>query len=127
MSEPATQKLYSSIAEVITRARNQVVRSVNTAMVEAYWNIGRLIVEEEQQGGARAEYAAGLLDVLAEKLSREFGRGSMKAICAECACFTAIFQFVPHCGTNWRAPEPWNKSRFTPHSSGIPENRRKIR
>ncbi len=75
MREPASLKLYSSIVEVITKARTQVARSVNSVMVEAYWHIGRLIVEEEQQGAQRAEYAAGLLDALAEQLCKEFGAG----------------------------------------------------
>ncbi|MBN1759918.1 MAG: DUF1016 family protein [Chitinispirillaceae bacterium] len=75
MSEPVTMKLYVSIAEVISRARTEVVRSVNTIMVEAYWHIGRLIVEEEQQGAQRAEYATGLLEILSERLCKEFGAG----------------------------------------------------
>jgi predicted nuclease of restriction endonuclease-like (RecB) superfamily len=48
-------------------------------MVETYWNLGRLIFEEEQQGNARAEYAAYLIPTLARRLTQEFGRGYGKA------------------------------------------------
>ena len=44
-------------------------------MVEAYWNIGRRIVEEEQQGSQRAEYGEGLIKELSKQLTGEFGKG----------------------------------------------------
>lgn len=44
-------------------------------MLEAYWNLGRLIFEEEQKGSARAEYAAYLIRDLARRLTQEYGRG----------------------------------------------------
>ncbi|MCP5108385.1 MAG: DUF1016 domain-containing protein [bacterium] len=49
-------KLYENIRRIIEQARKKVYRTVNFAMVEAYWNIGRLIVENEQKGRKRAEY-----------------------------------------------------------------------
>lgn len=48
--------LYQALRTVIHSARTQAYRSVNRAMVEAYWHIGRLIVEEEQAGRSRAGY-----------------------------------------------------------------------
>jgi predicted nuclease of restriction endonuclease-like (RecB) superfamily len=51
------------------------VQQVNVTMVLAYWQIGKYIVEEEQQGQHRAEYGKELLQTLAEKLSKEFGTG----------------------------------------------------
>ncbi len=47
---------YSRISEVLNIARNKVVRTVNATMVETYFEIGKLIVEEEQSGNERAEY-----------------------------------------------------------------------
>jgi hypothetical protein len=44
-------------------------------LVEAYWNIGRLIVEEEQKGKRRAEYGSYLITELASRLSKDFGKG----------------------------------------------------
>ena len=74
---PAQQPdaLYASIAEVLQAARMQVRQSVNSAMVQAYWQVGRLIVEDEQQGQARAEYGKAQLSRLADKLTAEFGKG----------------------------------------------------
>lgn len=67
--------LYTSIAEVLQVARMQVRQSVNSAMVQAYWQVGRLIVEDEQQGQTRAEYGKAQLSRLADKLTADFGKG----------------------------------------------------
>lgn len=71
----ARQDFYLSVAEVLRAARANAYRAVNVAMVEAYWNVGRMIVEEEQQGRERAEYGAGLIRELAIRLTEEFGSG----------------------------------------------------
>ena len=69
------QTFYDSIRTVLDNARTNAYRAVNFAMVEAYWQIGRLIVEEEQQGNSRAEYGSGLLKYLAQRLTADFGKG----------------------------------------------------
>lgn len=51
-----TNNLLGEISTLIEQARQQVQRSVNTAMVHTYWHIGRLIIEDEQQGESRAAY-----------------------------------------------------------------------
>jgi len=48
---------------------------VNAAMVEAYWHVGRLIVENEQKGRRRAAYGEAVLDDLSRRLTADFGRG----------------------------------------------------
>jgi predicted nuclease of restriction endonuclease-like (RecB) superfamily len=67
--------LYASIVHILQNAQAQVRQSVNSAMVQAYWQVGRLIVEDEQQGQARAEYGKAQLSQLAEKLTTNFGKG----------------------------------------------------
>jgi predicted nuclease of restriction endonuclease-like (RecB) superfamily len=67
--------LYQNIRDIIHEARQNAYRAVNFAMVQAYWNIGRLIVEEEQKGRERAEYGTHLIQNLARKLTTEFGKG----------------------------------------------------
>lgn len=67
--------LYERIARIIEEARTLISRTVNTAMVHAYWLIGREIVEVEQQGRARAGYGDELIKQLAGKLTQQFGRG----------------------------------------------------
>ena len=67
--------LKAQIGELLTQGRRQAVKSVNTILVQTYWQIGRHIVEFEQQGQDRAEYGAGLIDRLARDLTLEYGRG----------------------------------------------------
>lgn len=69
------QPLVNEVRSIIDDARNQAVRSVNFARVQMYWNIGRRIVEEEQQGKERAEYGAFLIKNLAKALEPEYGSG----------------------------------------------------
>ncbi len=67
--------LLQSIREVVQQARTRVQRQVNTAMVQTYWHIGRLIIEHEQQGERRAAYGKQQLDRLSAQLTEEFGKG----------------------------------------------------
>jgi predicted nuclease of restriction endonuclease-like (RecB) superfamily len=66
---------YKSIKTVLEEARSTVYRTVNFAMVQAYWHIGRIIVEQEQKGKERAEYGKALIKELSIKLTKDFGRG----------------------------------------------------
>lgn len=68
-------KAYKDIQTILEKARSKSFKAVNTAMVQAYWHIGKVIVEEEQRGKQRAEYGKALLEGLSEKLSREYGEG----------------------------------------------------
>ncbi len=70
-----TKNLYGDIKQILEKARSTAFRTVNFLMVEAYWNIGRLIVEEEQKGKKRAEYGKYLIKELSERLTKDFGRG----------------------------------------------------
>lgn len=69
------EKLYEEIKQIIEGSRDRVYRTANFEMVKAYWNIGRLIVEEEQQGRERAEYGKDLIRQLSKKLTSGFGKG----------------------------------------------------
>jgi len=74
--EPQSEeRLYERIAAILEEARSRVARSINTAMVQAYWLIGREIIEVEQQGAERAAYGEQLLEKLAQRLTKRFGRG----------------------------------------------------
>ncbi len=64
-----------SVRTLIIEARKKAYRSINFIQVQTYWDIGRLIVEEEQKGEERAEYGKYLLKGLSEKLTEEFGKG----------------------------------------------------
>jgi predicted nuclease of restriction endonuclease-like (RecB) superfamily/23S rRNA pseudoU1915 N3-methylase RlmH len=67
--------LFSQVVELLQNARQQVLRTVNSTMVYTYFEIGRMIVEEEQKGKDRAEYGKQLLKGLSEQLTNEFGKG----------------------------------------------------
>jgi hypothetical protein len=67
--------LYGQIRSVLQQARQHSWRQVNQAMVQAYWQVGRLIVEHEQGGEQRAAYGARQLQGLARRLTAEFGPG----------------------------------------------------
>ena len=67
--------LGEKIEHLIEEARKRTVTAVNTAMVYTYYEIGRMIVEDEQQGEQRAEYGATMLKKVAERLTRKFGKG----------------------------------------------------
>ena len=69
------EALYREIRAVLEEARSAAYRAVNAAMVEAYWHVGRLIVEHEQGGRRRAVYGEALLEDLSRRLTAEFGRG----------------------------------------------------
>ncbi len=66
---------YNKIAELLKNARIKVVHTVNKTMVRTYFEIGRMIVVEEQKGKERAEYGKQLIKELSQKLTREFGKG----------------------------------------------------
>ena len=63
------------IKEILQNARQKAYNTVNSIMVEAYWKIGRRIVEEEQLGKERAEYGKEIIKNLSEELTKEFGKG----------------------------------------------------
>ncbi|MEA2604652.1 MAG: hypothetical protein QOF89_5644 [Acidobacteriota bacterium] len=71
----AAAALYESIRQVLDQARASAYRAVNFAMVQAYWQVGRLIVEHEQGGRKRANYGDALLEELSRRLTQDLGRG----------------------------------------------------
>ena len=70
-----SESLYSEIRALIETARESIVKSVNWAMVITHWEIGRRIVEEEQNGQERAIYGNFLIVNLSKQLTDEFGKG----------------------------------------------------
>ena len=67
-------QIYGQIKEILINARERAYSAVNFAMVEAYWLIGKQIVEA-QDGNERAEYGTQLLKFLSEQLTHDFGKG----------------------------------------------------
>lgn len=65
----------NEIKKILKSARQKAYNTINSVMVEAYWKIGRRIVEEEQNGKERAEYGKEILKNLSKELTEEFGKG----------------------------------------------------
>jgi predicted nuclease of restriction endonuclease-like (RecB) superfamily len=74
MNELASS-MINEIKEVLKNARHSVAQQVNTGLLTAYWNIGRIIVEHEQDNKYRAEYGAKTIKELSKVLTAEFGKG----------------------------------------------------
>ena len=66
---------YEKVADLLKEARRNVVQTVNKTMVYTYFEIGKMIVEEEQNGKERAEYGKQILKELSKRLTSEFGKG----------------------------------------------------
>ena len=69
------KKAYNSIRLIPEEARSRAYHAVNSEIVMAHWQIGKIIVEEEQNGKAKAEYGKYLIKELSIRLSKEYGRG----------------------------------------------------
>ena len=68
------QNFYDEIKNILTTAKNKVYQTANFAMVEAYWNIEKSIIEE-QGTNEKAEYGTGLLKELSKQMTQDFGKG----------------------------------------------------
>ena len=87
-------QLFAEIRQILIGARQTAYKAVNFAMVTAYWNIGRLIVEDEQQGSTRAEYGKAVLADISVRLTEEFGKGFTEANLRNMRQF---YQCFPNC------------------------------
>ena len=69
------QEFVTDICQIINEARSNAVRSVDFCRVQMYWHLGKRILEEEQQGKARADYGTYLIRNLAKAIEPEYGSG----------------------------------------------------
>jgi len=79
------------IKTILSQARQKAYSAINSAMVEAYWNIGKRIVDEEQNGADRAEYGKQIIETISIELTREFGKGFSKRTVWEIRQFYSCF------------------------------------
>ena len=75
MSEIIKTELVERIEQLIIEAKKRTISAVNTAMVYTYYEIGRMIVDDEQQGEERAKYGKAVLKELSIRLTNKFGKG----------------------------------------------------
>ncbi|PWM63731.1 MAG: hypothetical protein DBX92_03285 [Dielma fastidiosa] len=72
------EALVNEITSIITNARNNVIKNINNELINAYWNIGRTIVEDELKS-ERGEYGKKQLITLSKTLTNRFGKGFSRA------------------------------------------------
>lgn len=75
MKTPVKTDFLKNVSDILTQARKNAKTAVNLSMVYAYFEIGKMIVEEEQQGDNRAAYGKYLLQTLSDYLTKQFGKG----------------------------------------------------
>jgi predicted nuclease of restriction endonuclease-like (RecB) superfamily len=90
------QQLVARITEIVGGARLQVAFNVNTAILNTYWEIGRQIVEHEQEGGLRAKYGERLLIELSKLLKKNVGKGFSRSNLQN---MRALYIVYPKCQT----------------------------
>ena len=90
------QELINRIGEVYQSAKNKIVTAVNTEMLNAYWEIGKYIIEYEQGGKLKAEYGKALLINLSKDLSLRYGRGFSRS---NLQYIRLLYQYYPICQT----------------------------
>lgn len=73
--EPEMSPILQEIKNILDTARKMVARQVNSELLNAYWNIGRIICEYEQSASTRADYGKQTLRMLSKELTKEFGKG----------------------------------------------------
>ena len=71
--------VYLQIKELMENARKQISVKINNILVQTYWEIGKIIIEDEQENSERAEYGKKLLKELSKKLTKEYGKGFSKS------------------------------------------------
>ena len=69
------QTLISSIGQILSEGRSRAAHAINHAIVETYWQIGKYIVEYEQNGNEKAEYGSDILNRLSRDLTARYGKG----------------------------------------------------
>lgn len=95
-TKPATMQrelslFHDNIKQILQSARSKAQTAVNSAMVEAYWLIGKRIVEEQQQGDSKATYGKRLMEELSKALTADFGKGFSYANLYNCRQFYLKF------------------------------------
>lgn len=84
-------QLFEQVSHLIAEARSHVARAVNSAMVTTYYEIGRHIVENEQNGQQRAQYGKQVLQELSARLTAEFGKGWSVETLTNCRKFFSVY------------------------------------
>ena len=103
-----SDSFIQQVKEIITNAQNKAVRAINTERVLMYWEIGKKIFLEEQNGKNRADYGSFLIENLSKELTATFGSGFSQRQLETCRQFYKVFQ-IPH---TLRAELNWSQYKL---------------
>ena len=120
---PREQRLFADIAQILQSARAKAYRAVNTTMVETYWQMGRRIVEKEQQGKERAGYGEALIVNLSRYLGETFGKGFSVANLWNFRQFYLTFPDFGQFSTHRVGNLAWSHIRLIMRLNSEPERR----
>jgi len=92
IEKSGSNNIFDRISDLLRQARQTVVKAINDTMVITYFEIGKMIVEEEQAGKERAEYGKQLIIDLSKRLSKDFGKGFSVTNIQQMRNFYLIYQ-----------------------------------
>lgn len=128
MQSEESIELFRYLRTLVNKAEASLTPHPKFALVEAYWHIGRIIVEIEQQGQHRAEYGIHLIEILSEKLTNTFGKGYSLPNMWRFKQFFLAFPILSTNGIEFinlrdhlRAELSWSHYRILMQISNIPE------
>lgn len=91
---PVSQEFIGDVRRIIEEGRKQAYTAAGNIALATYWNVGRRIVEEEQNGNSRAEYGKRLIAELANNLKKDYGSGYGKRNLAYYRQFYLVFNDI---------------------------------
>lgn len=119
MKKKEVNQLFKSVSKLIERSQEHIVRNINSTMVITYFQIGRMIVEDEQKGKERADYATETLKKLSRFLTANFGRGysvdnlqNMRTFFLEYGKYETLSRISDPAAANYETPYSNLKSSF---------------
>lgn len=89
-------KLYEQIEDIVIEKKQKVTYQINTTMLETYFLIGKLIVENEQNGNIKAEYGKQVLKELSKRLTERFGSGFSRSNLQNMRLFYLVYGKASH-------------------------------
>lgn len=95
-----TNSMMNEIRELLLNARQRMAVQVNTELLSTYWNVGKIIVEHEQENKDRADYGKQTLKELSKELTKEFGKGFLFLISNLCGASIRAIKFNRQCLLN---------------------------
>lgn len=116
LTKSGIDSVYSRIKFIIEEARTNVVRTVNTEMVRAYWLIGHELIEVQQCGKERAPYGKEMIETIADRLQGEFGKGFTPTNLKYMRLFYVAY---PHLLSDEKRHATSDQSNFTKTASKI--------